>query len=78
MQAREVFGIIVRVLGVICLIRFVLDASLAICMATAVPSVGTLPVSMAASRGISYLLVGLLLVFGTKFIVRVAYEKTNL
>jgi len=80
--AKDVFGIVLRIIGVLCLVRCALDASLALSFTTSVPiggtlplSVSTLPVSMAASRSITYLVIGLLLLFGTKVIMRLAYEK---
>jgi hypothetical protein len=78
MRAHEVFGIVVRILGVICLVRSALDASVALSLATAVPAAGTistLPLSMAVSRSLTYLVIGLLLLFGTRMVVRLAYEK---
>ncbi|MDR3734310.1 MAG: hypothetical protein P4L10_02110 [Acidobacteriaceae bacterium] len=74
MQAKDVFGIVLRIIGVICLVWAVLDATLAIYWATD-PLWRGAPVTMEATRAVIYLVVGLLLLLGTKWVVRLAYEK---
>ena len=76
MRAKDVFGIVLRTLGVICLIWAALDGSTAISMATSFP-VNTWGASILTSHAIVFIVVGLVLLLGTKVIIRLAYDKEN-
>ena len=76
MRAKDVFGIVLRTLGVIFLMMSALDASVAISMVTTTPA-NTFETSILVPRSIIFLVVGLLLLFGTKVIVHLTYDKED-